>query len=156
MHALIVRPAVSGDIPRLAELWQEKRLLLMQADRRFGLLPDAAVRWAAAAETWLNDERCALLVAEDDTLIYGYIIVWIQAAPPGASPALYGWVTDVAVDAHRRAGGVGRMLVEVGRDWLAQRDITTMVAQAARRYPLEQAFWRALGATDWIELLWLT
>jgi GNAT superfamily N-acetyltransferase len=149
-----IRPATATDIPDLAELWHEKTVMLLQYDRRLMLLPDAQAAWSKTALGWLEDPRCCVLVAEEGRVV-GYIAGWKQDAPPGMRPAQLGAVSQVAVDAHGYYAGVGRLLVDALRVWFAEQGIERMMVWTPHRLAVEQAFWRSLGATEWMDILWL-
>lgn len=129
--------------------------LLQQGDRRFRLAEDGGAQWLAAAALHIENPAFCILVAEADDFIYGYSIGCLQAAPVGTLPAQWGVVSELAIDAHRPRGGVGRALIDALRAWFIANDITLLTVQVAGRYPVEQAFWRALGAKEWVDLLWL-
>ena len=155
MQSVTIRPAEPADIPEMARLWYDKTVLQQQFDRRFALLSDGQVRWMDCAARWLADPDCVIYVAQSASEIVGYIIAWIQDGPPGLSPESIGVVTDLTIDAHGQQGGAGRLLLQPVRDWLAAHCISYMVAQVPRRQAVEQAFWRALGATEWLDSLWM-
>lgn len=146
---LTIRAATETDLPVLAQFWQEK--VVLQADTRY---TGAADRWVTAARSWLLDSRCAILAAEEDGQCVGYVVGWIQPMPGLPGDAL-GLITDLALDAHRYHAGVGRALVEALRDWFAERGISGVAAWSSRRSAVEQAFWRSLGALEWMECLWI-
>jgi len=146
---LNIRAATQNDLPTLALLWQEK--IVLQAEPRYTATTE---RWINAAALWLNDPRCAVLTAENDGHCVGYVVGWIQPMPGLAGDAL-GMITEFAIDAHSYQGGVGRALVESMREWYAERGVTAITAWASRRSAVEQAFWRSVGAMDWMECLWI-
>lgn len=151
----LIRAVNAPDLPALVELWLEKSILFAQADRRVKVSADARVRWLAQAEIWLQDERCGFFAAERDEKIIGYIIGWQQPAPPLFDAPYIGAVTDMAIDAHGYHPGAGRALVSSLKNWFEGRDVRQMLVYAPRRYAAEQAFWRSLGATEWMDVLWL-
>lgn len=157
MHTvnLSVRAATSSDIPRLTELWQEKMTLQQQYDQRLRLMPDAGVQWSAALGEWLIEAACAVFVIERDAHILGYVIGRIEPTTPGLLPERIGVVSDIAFDAHSTQGGLGRALLQPLREWFAAQGVEQIVAQVPRRSAVEQAFWRALGATEWMNVMWL-
>lgn len=155
MFNVTIRAANATDIPTMAVLWHEKTVVQQQQDSRFSLLPDAASRWAAAAANWLDNPHCQVYVGERSDGLVGYIIGWIQDAPPGLSPERVGVVTDLAVGLHSYQSGLGRMLLDALKAWFAEQDVTSLLAQVPRRQPVEQAFWRALGATELTEVMWM-
>lgn len=157
MHTvnLSVRAATSSDIPRLTELWQDKMTLQQQYDQRLRLMSDAGIQWSAALGEWLTDAAYAVFVIERDVQILGYVIGKVQATTPGVLPERVGMVTDIAFDAHSTQGGLGRTLLQPLREWFAAQGVEQIVAQVPRRSAVEQAFWRALGATEWMNVMWL-
>lgn len=155
MSPIHIRAATFLDLPALAELWHEKLVILSQADRRFALVPDDRLRWIDAAREWLDDPRCGCFAAlEGDTPI-GFIVGWMQAMPPGMMPAQVGMITHLALDAHRYHGGAGRLLLDHARAWFTKQGVSQLITWAPHRLPVEQAFWRALGAAEWMDILWI-
>jgi ribosomal protein S18 acetylase RimI-like enzyme len=155
MHAITVRLATLNDLPELTRLWYEKTTLQQQFDRRFKLAPDARQSWSSAAENWLNTAECGMVVAERENQLLGYAIGWIQPSPPGLLPKQVGYISDVAVDAHSHQGGLGRLLVSDLRQWFLQQGIQQITAYVPRQNAVEQAFWRAQGAVEWVDLMWI-
>ncbi len=155
MQAVTIRSAQSADIPKMTRLWYDKTVLQQQYDRRFALPPDGPARWMQAAARWLQDPDTAIFVADQSESLIGYIVVRVQAGPPGLVPERIGVVTDLAIDAHGQHGGAGRLLVQPVREWLAAQGVSHIVAQVPHRQAVEQAFWRSLGATEWLDSLWM-
>lgn len=154
METVTVRPARPSDLPRLAHLWYEKTVLQQQVERRIRIAPDGRDRWTAAAADWLEDSSRVVLVAEREEVV-GYVIARVQPSPPGLLPERMGVIEDMAIDAHGYHPGVGRSLYRAARDWLTGQGVEGMVVGISRRYAVEQAFWRAMGATEWMDWLWM-
>ncbi len=152
---ITIRPATSADLPQLTHLWHEKTVMVLQFDRRFALLPDGAAEWGLALEHWLKDDTCTVLVALSGDHILGYVVGHVESSPPGLSPEQFGVVTDMAVDLHGQAGGIGKALLTALREWFAERGLTILIAHVPHRSAVEQAFWRAQGGTDWVDLMWM-
>ena len=155
MAELVVRRAVRADFIAMASLWHEKMLLQQQTDLRYALLPDSQARWTAALEPRLNDARWAIFVAESEAGVIGYIMACLRASPPGLVPEQVGVIEDIAVSIHSQHNGLGRGLLEPVRQWFVEQGITRMVATVARFQPVEQAFWRAIGARDVADTFWM-
>jgi hypothetical protein len=155
MHAVTIRPADSTDVPEMARLWYEKTVMQQEFDQRFALRSDGQGRWVAHIERVLADSGSAVFVAERSDGLAGYIIVSIQPGPPGLYPEYIGIIADLTMDAHSQQGGAGRLLLQSVRDWLAAHRVTYILAYIPRRQAVEQAFWRALGATEWLDVLWM-
>ena len=155
MTPVNIRPATPADLTGLAELWQDKMVLLQQMDRRITLMPDGRARWQTAVAGWLSDTQHAIFVAAHNKALVGYIIGRIEPGPPGMLPERYGLITEIALDMHSYNAGMGRSLVQVLRAWFANQGIKHAIAAVPRRYAVEQAFWRALGATERVDLMWM-
>ena len=155
METVTIRRAASGDIPRLAELWQEKVTLLRQSDDRFAPLSGNSAAWSAAASEWLERDDCTVFVGERDDLIAGYVVGWLQAGPPSLLIRHLGIITELAIDTHTYQGGLGTLLLRSIREWFRQAGVHNVVAYAPHCSAVEQAFWRALGADQWIDLMWI-
>ncbi|MBZ0280358.1 MAG: GNAT family N-acetyltransferase [Anaerolineae bacterium] len=155
MQAVRIRAATTSDLPDLSRLWHEKMVIHQQLDRHVMLAPDAESRWKLAAAGWLLDQQCAVFVADVDDEVLGYIVGRIQASPPGLLPESIGFITDLTVDAHRPGGGVGRLLLDVMRKWFLECGIEQVMAQVPASVAVEQAFWRAQRAVDWVDVMWL-
>ena len=150
-----IRPAAAPDIPRLFELWQELMALRQQSDSCFRLLPDAQDRWSAAVTAWLANPECAVLVAEEDLGLVGYVVALLQESPVGLAPLRHGLITDLAVDVHRYHGGLGRALLDAARDWFDAQGISHILVYVSHQHAVEQAFWRAVGAGPYVDLMWM-
>jgi GNAT superfamily N-acetyltransferase len=153
MEALIIRSATLNDIPLLASLWYEKTVLQQQADSRLTLAPDGLVRWSEAACAWLEQPSSAIFVAGD--VPAGYVVTAIEQGAPGLLPERIGSILDLTIDAHGYHAGAGRALVNAARDWLRGQGVEQMRIPVLRRHAVEQAFWRALGAKEWFDCLWM-
>lgn len=150
-----IRTATLNDIPRLAELWYEKMMIQQQFDSRFKLAGDSITVWSAAVCEWLQDGHCAIFVGVQATIPIAYIIGWIQNAPPGLQPKHIGAITDLTIDPHAGQSNLGRDLLNSLRTWFNNNDVHHIVAYVPGRSPIEQAFWRGLGATEWLDLMWM-
>ncbi len=156
MNPIIVRSATIHDIPRLSELWQEKMVLIQQSDPRFPPLADGQNQWANLARQWIDDRRCRFLVAQRDDHVSGYIIGWLETDPPlvaGIEPP--GFITDLALDMHTYQGGLGRTLLQAIREWFEAHDRQHVIVCIPHHHAVQQAFWRSLGATSWVDLMWI-
>ncbi len=155
MSEIIIRPATTGDLPDMALLWYEKMTIQQQTDRRLKVSLNGQAEWQQATARWMLDSQYALYVAAYDDRVVGYVIGRVQASPPGLVPAQIGVVLEMTVGVHSDQSGLGRRLLEPLRAWFATQGITHFVATVPGRQPVEQAFWRALGATELTDILWM-
>ena len=155
MQFMNVQLATSDDLPTLADIWYENKVLNQQSDAGLKLLPDAKNCWAQDAHGWLLNPRCRIWVAVRESVVAGYIIAWLQEMPSGFEPSTVGCITEMALDLHRASGGAGRDLLNAARQWFAAQNIENVIAHVPYRQPVQQAFWRGQGARDWVDLMWL-
>jgi len=155
MPEVQIRRANSADIPGLARLWQEKMTVQQQSNRRYRMAPDAAARWSQAAALYLDDPLAAVFVAQRGNELVGYVVLRCEASPPGLLPEQIGKVVDMAVGLHSDQNGLGRRLWDSARSWFTAQSLTRVEAHVPRFMPVEQAFWRAMGAIDVVDVLWM-
>lgn len=156
MQTVMVRVANSDDLPDLSRLWYEKTVLQQQTDRRWKLASDARASWSAQVADWFTGVDYRVLVGIRGNQIAGFIIGRLQAAPPGFLPKTIGAVIDMTVDIHGQPEGVGQVLFHALSNWFQQQDVHLIVTCVPHRQAVDQAFWRALGATEWVDVMWLT
>ncbi|PJF28362.1 MAG: hypothetical protein CUN53_00560 [Phototrophicales bacterium] len=155
MTMIAVRPTLEADLPHLVHIWYEKWTLLSQADRRIRLASDAKERWINTARAWIVAADTHMASALTDEIPIGYTVGRVMDAPPGLIPDKMGVVMDIALYGHRSYPGAARLLIGTLRAWFAAHGVEQIVVWAARRQPVEQAFWRSLGAVEWMDGLWL-
>jgi ribosomal protein S18 acetylase RimI-like enzyme len=73
---------------------------------------------------------------------------------PVFEPERYGYVTDIVVDPAARGSGVGQVLFEALKAWFRERGVSNLELQVAYNNSVSQAFWRAMGCTDYMDTLW--
>jgi ribosomal protein S18 acetylase RimI-like enzyme len=144
-----IRRAEQRDIDRLAELWQERLVILAQADPRVKAAPDARQRWHSQAAIKVADGDHIILVGVEGVEITGYIAGHITLEGHGV-------IEEIALDAHRYHGGLGRELVNALRRVFEQRQARTTLIRVPRRMAVEQAFWRSMGGTERTDVSWKT
>jgi hypothetical protein len=150
-----IRQAAPADVPFLAELWLERAVVQRQMDRRFELGPGAEARWTQAAAGWVVDSRYGVFVAEKPGKVVGCVICRVENAWPGLLPEPVGLVVEMLVGLHSAAAGVGSLLFEAARGWFDGQAVDQVIVCVPRAQPVEQAFWRAMGAKPWMDVLWV-
>ncbi|MEJ2737803.1 MAG: GNAT family N-acetyltransferase [Anaerolineae bacterium] len=152
-----VRPATEKDFPAMLCLWRKMMDFHAQVEPRFRPLPapegEAAWEKHMREDVWGNEEWC-ILVAESEGEINGQILGMLRDEYPVFEPRRYGYVTDVTVDPSARRRGVGRALFETLKDWLRAQGASHLRLTVAHNNPVSQAFWRAMGCTDYMDQMW--
>lgn len=121
-----IREAIQRDCQGLSEAFQEVHVLHRRA------LPQVFRK--AAGDAWrkvhftsiLADENAALLVAECEGHIVGFVHVLIREAPdiPIMVPRRYAVVDNLAVRKKFRRHGVGRSLMEAAHRWALDKKVS--------------------------------
>ena len=145
----------------MAALWA------MITEHHAGLDPLFRMRNGAVAEGELRellramarDPDAEILVfdaassdAEASELV-GLCIVRVDRAPPILHETERAEITDVGVRPQVRRQGVARALVEEALDWIRDRGVERVELQVASGNVEGQAFWRALGFGDLMDVL---
>ena len=150
-----IRLAKGSDLAQAAGLWYERAAVLQQSSNYLRLAPDSQKRWQDQAQAWLVDERYGFFVAVAEKAVVGYIVIGCSDGMPGLEPIELGKVVDMAVDLHRPYRGLGGRLLARARVWLQAKDIKAMTVDVPMHYPVEEAFWRAQGASPRFNRYWL-
>ena len=95
------------------------------------------------AKAYLRDPSVLHWVAEDDAVIVGHLLSYVERRRAGFPRQLL--LYEVGVREARRRQGVGRALVEAMRDWMATEGIRE--AWVLSDNPIAEAFYAACGFT---------
>ena len=101
-----------------------------------------------------GSEDSCIFLAEMDGRIVGQMIGLLRDEYAVFQPRQYGYVTDVAVDPAARRSGVGRALFKAVANWFRDRGVSHLRLMVAHNNPISQPFWRAMGCTDYMDVLW--
>ncbi len=156
MEGIVIRPAISSDLPELIRLdhdystdhvWQ--MATARGADeagatfRQVRLPRPMRVVYprdpARLADDWTRVP--ALLVATVEESLLGYAVLLVGPAT-GA-----GWITDLVVGSPHRRQGIGTNLLAFAREWCRQRDLTQMVLEMQSKNHPAISLARKLGFT---------
>lgn len=152
-----IRRATKQDLPHMQRLWREMMDFHAHCEPRFRPLPtpEGERAWARyMREEVLDNKDYCVFVAEADGKLIGQMIGMLRDPYPILQPGRYGYVSDAAVDPAARRSGVGRALFEALKAWFRERGVTYLQLMVAHHNPVSQAFWRALGCTDYMDLMW--
>lgn len=155
MPPIVIRRAQHSDLPDLSNIWHSKISFQQQIDRRLTLAENAQQKWIEHLGRMLNEERSRVWVVELQSSVVGYLIAMLHDLPPGLYPESIGYIPDMALDIHNPHPRLGQLLLEAARAWFAEYQVQNIVASVPHRQVVEQAFWRAQGATEWMDLMWL-
>ena len=153
----VVRPAGEDDVPGMLRLWRQMMDFHADADPRFR--PTAAPEGEQAWERFVRehawtDEDWRVVVAEKGGRIIGHCVGVLRDRYPVFEPARYGVVMDMVVDRDVRRSGAGQALFAELKMWFRECGASYVELQVAHRNATSQAFWRAMGCTDYMDTLW--
>jgi len=112
---------------------------------------DAEIRNLIAAQ--LRDRDSAIFVWDAGAGPEGFCTVRVDRAPPILAEVERAEITDLGVREGLRRRGIGRALVDAATDWIAARGVTRVEVRVAAGNREGQAFWRALGFGDLMDVL---
>jgi ribosomal protein S18 acetylase RimI-like enzyme len=144
-----VRKANPQDTEELLRLWRERTDVYLKQQGS----TTAAEQWREAVLCWLDRDDAAVLVADREGQLIGYMVGWVRENLPFTQPAQFGLISEMSVDGHCKQGGVGTALLDAMKAWFKAKDLHHIEVRVPYLQPIEQAFWRALGARDSYDLL---
>lgn len=152
-----IRPATKKDLPQMLRLWREMMDFHVRYEPRFRPLPspEGERAWERyMREDVLGHKDWCVLVAESEGRLIGQMMGQLRDPYPIFEPGRYGYVSGVVVDPAARRSGVGRALFEALKAWFRERGVTYLQLMVAHHNPVSQAFWREMGCTDYMDILW--
>jgi len=147
------RRATPTDVPAIAQLWRALLDLHAAIDPAHRLRAAADDTLAAEARRALGDASAALWVAGASAGVVGFCLARHEAAPRHAVETGRVLVTELFVAASARRRGVGRALVAAALEWARERGAARVEVRVAARNAEGQAFWRAQGFGDFVDVL---
>lgn len=148
-----VRLAELRDLDRVAALWTAITHHHEPIDPVFRMRAgaDGALRELLAAIH--RDQDSAIFVFDDAGDLPGMCIVRIDRAPPIMTEVERAEVTDLGVRKDARRRGVGTALLLAALAWVKASGVHRVEVQVARGNAEGQAFWRAHGFGDLMDVL---
>ena len=150
-----VRPARAREIDRIAALWAgitEHHAALDPLFRmRRGPLAEGELRELLRALE--RDPDAEILVYDLEGTLEGLCIVRIDHAAPILEETERAEITDLGVRPALRRRGIAARLVEEAQAWVTDRGVARIEIQVAHGNREGQAFWRARGFADFMDVL---
>lgn len=149
----IVRAARIQDLDRVASLWSAITDHHAHLDPLFTMRDDAGSELRELLGTMLRDRHAEILVYDVDGDLPGMCIVRIDRAPPILEEVERAEITDLGVRESLRRRGIGRALVAEALRWVEASGVERVEVQVAHGNVEGQAFWRAAGFGDFMDVL---
>jgi ribosomal protein S18 acetylase RimI-like enzyme len=141
------------DLDRVTALWTALTAHHAALDPLFRLRPGADSEVRALLGAQLQDPDAAIFVCENGGDLAGFCSVRIDRAPPIYREQERAEITDLGVREAARRRGIGSALVAAAYEWIAGQGVGRVEVRVAARNSEGQAFWRALGFHDLMDVL---
>jgi ribosomal protein S18 acetylase RimI-like enzyme len=143
----VVRRATDAGAPALGRLGGMLMRLHHAFDpQRFiapGTDPERGYEWFL--RTQLGQDDAAVLVAEKDGAVVGYVFAALEPMSWKELREACGFIHDIAVDEAGRRSGVATALMEAAIEWLRSRGAPRVVLGTAERNPAAHRLFEKLG-----------
>ncbi len=148
-----VRPAGGADVEAVTTLWRSLLGHHERLDPAYRTIPGADREFAAAAREMIASADATVLVWDDGSRVVGFCSVRLVRAPPELVERRRGEILELVVHPDVRRRGVGRNLAEAACGWIRERGAERVEIRVHARNAPGQAFWRALGWGDFVDVL---
>lgn len=150
---MIVRRAARGDVARIAALWQQLAESHAARDPVFALRRDVQAALEAAVARALGDADAALWVGVDGADVVAFAAARLDRTRSLARESSRVEITELYVHEPLRRRGVARALAEAALAWSRAHGARRVEVRVSARNAEGQAFWRALGFADFVDVL---
>lgn len=148
-----VRIARMQDLDRVAALWSAITRHHESLDPLFRMRPDADSELRELLVALQRDRDAEIFVWDADGDLPGMCIVRIDRAPPILEEVERAEITDLGVRADHRRQGIGGALALQAMRWVKASGVSRCEIQVAHGNVEGQAFWRAQGFADLMDVL---
>ena len=148
-----VRRVGPRDLDRVVGLWGALMGHHQAIDPHWQAAPGAEDEWRRLLVRLLADADASVLVWDEGGDLLGFCAAQIEDAPPVVAESARAEITDLFVCEDSRRRGIGRRLVEAVTDWIREQGVRRVEVRVAVRNAEGQAFWRALGYADLVDVL---
>lgn len=148
-----VRHAERRDLDRVGALWSAITVHHAPLDPVFRMRSDADTALTELIRALHRDPSVAILVYDEDGDLPGMCIVRIERAPPILEETRRAEITDLGVREDARRRGIGATLARAALRWVSDADVARVEVRVASGNAEGQAFWRALGFDDLMDVL---
>lgn len=148
-----VRTAGAKDLDRVAALWTAITHHHEPFDPVFRMRRDAGSELREMLGAMARDPDCEIYVYDEAGDLPGMLIVRIDRSPPIMEEVERAEITDLGVREDARRKGIGTALLQAALAWVRASGVSRIEVQVAHANPEGQAFWRARGFGDFMDVL---
>ena len=147
------RLAAQRDLDRVAALWTGITVYHEPLDPVFRMRRDAGGELRELLRALGRNPDAAIFVYEEGGDLQGLCIVRIDRSPPIMEETERAEITDLGVREDARRRGIGTRLVDEAIAWARVGGVGRVEVQVASANATAQAFWRARGFGDFMDVL---
>ncbi len=148
-----VRLAQMSDMDRVTDLWISITEHHRSLDPVFHMRPDSQSEIRELLDAIARDPDAVIFVYDDDGDLPGMCIVRVDHSPPIMRETERAEITDIGVRPGRRRSGIASQLLAAALGWVRASGIDRVEVQVASANREGQAFWRARGFGDLMDVL---
>jgi len=148
-----IRLAARRDLDRVAALWTGITVFHEPLAPAFRMRRDAQGELAELLRGIERDPEAAIFLYEEKIDIQGLCIVRIDHSPAIMVENERAEITDLGVREDARRRGIGTRLVDEALAWVRASGVERVEVQVASANPTAQAFWRARGFANFMDVL---
>ena len=142
-----IRRATTSDLPTLGRLGAELMRVHQKLDSRRFLPtgPDSETRYAAFLGDAIENDEAAVIVAERDGVVAGYLYAEIE--PPSLKELrdTAGFIHDILVTERHRRAGIAKALLAAALGWLRERGVRQVILGTAWENEGARRLFRSAG-----------
>jgi ribosomal protein S18 acetylase RimI-like enzyme len=142
-----------ADLDRVAALWTVITHHHASLDPVFRMRSDADSELSELLRAIARDPDAAIFVYDDAGDLPGMCIVRIDHSPPIMVEVDRAEITDLGVRADARRRGIASTLLDEALRWVRESGVTRVEVQVAVGNQAGQAFWRARGFGELMDVL---
>jgi len=155
MTPFTVRAAKAADEPAILAIAKDEMAAQAHLDPRFRPRADALGRYALYLRDRLREMDSTVFVAEEGDRIVGVAVGSIRVQDAFFEMRRFGYVSDLMVVPDARRKGVGRALWARVALWFRSVGVAVVRLHVAVRSPEARAFWKSVGAEDFLAEAWI-
>lgn len=146
-----------ADVASVAGYWYDAIVWQQQTNAHLRVSPDARREWMEYAGAALQQPDTYAFVSVEQNVVTGCLIAQRTRNRAGVLPREVCRITELIFDIHAGTGirGAGFALLQALRQALAVDGIDRIVVDVPVYAPVQQAFWRGIGARARDNVFWL-
>jgi ribosomal protein S18 acetylase RimI-like enzyme len=147
MPDAVVRPARPDEVDEVGRMWGEMYRFQQAQGMMLPLRDDAVDIYKQEIANRLDTKLAAVLVAEGDGRLDGFLAAQTRRLPPFLSTTnpLVGYIGAVYVRPEARRHQLGRALVDASFAWFARAGVGSIELQVIDGNDLARRFWESMG-----------